>query len=405
MTVASSAGSAFDSLAQMKQSSAPDAVTETLSSAVAALGGSDLVVYLVDYEQTVLLPHPDTLPHGQRPQPASIEGTMAGKAFTTGCCQAVQRPDGWHVWVPVSERGNGLGVLALTLPSWDEQADRHCADLGSAAAYLLVAAARYTDRPHLLRRSQRMDLPAEMQWGLLPPLGFMVDGATLSGLVEPAYEVGGDAFDYAYNAGVLDLALFDAIGHGLHSASLAGLVVGAYRHARRRGADLTDTAQAIDVAARAFPINPAFATAVLARLHVGSGRLTWMSCGHPDPIIVRQHGCLPGQDDARHGLPLGLGALGPVTGDLVETQLEPGDGLLLYSDGVIEARDTARNPFGEERLRDLLAREHAANTHPQQVVRRLTRAALAHSDDQLSDDATMLYLRWHPPDDGRDQSG
>lgn len=61
----------------MKQSSEPDAITETVSSAVPAIGGSDLV-YLVDYEQTVLLAH---LSHGRRPEPASIEGAMAGKAF------------------------------------------------------------------------------------------------------------------------------------------------------------------------------------------------------------------------------------------------------------------------------------------------------------------------------------
>jgi hypothetical protein len=52
-----------------------------------------------DYEHAALLPHPDALPHGQRPEPASVQGTMAGRAFTTASCQVARRDDGWHVWV------------------------------------------------------------------------------------------------------------------------------------------------------------------------------------------------------------------------------------------------------------------------------------------------------------------
>jgi serine phosphatase RsbU (regulator of sigma subunit) len=384
----------FARLLRVQQTSEPDAIAETLTAALAAIGGHDVVFYLADYEHTVLLPHPDVLPHGVAPGPASIEGTMAGRAFTTGSCQAAEREDGWHVWVPVRERANELGVLAMTLPDWTEQLDQFCLELGYAAAYLLMASANYTDLPHMVRRSRRMDLGAEMQWGLLPPLSFQINGTTLSGLVEPAYEVGGDAFDYAYNAGMLNVALFDAVGHGLHSASLAGLVVGAYRHGRRLGMDLPQLARAIDAAARAFPMHPAFATTVMARLHVASGRLVWMSCGHPQPIIVRHSACLPEQEGIVHGLPPGLGAHGPVVGSEVQLELEPGDGLLFYSDGVTEARDPTGALFGEDRLRDVLAREHRANSHPQEVVRRLVQATLTHTSDQLADDATMLYVRW-----------
>ena len=49
-----------------------------------------------------------------------------------------------------------------------------------------------------------MTLAAEMQWSLLPPLSFAAGGVTIAGLLEPAYEVGGDCFDYAYNAGRLE---------------------------------------------------------------------------------------------------------------------------------------------------------------------------------------------------------
>ena len=324
---------------------------------------------------------------------------MAGRAFQTGTVLAAERDERWQVWVPVQERANKLGVLAMSVAVFDEQVEQFCVELGYAAAYLLIASAHYTDLPHLLRRRQDMDLAAEMQWSLLPPLSYASAGTTLAGLLEPAYEVGGDCFDYAANDGRLDLAIFDAMGHGLTSAILASLLVGAYRHSRRAGQDLAETAVSVDAAARAFPGPITFATAVFAQLDLASGRLRWLSCGHPQPIIVRGGATLPALDVAA-GVPIGLGTLGPVAGTPSEVALEPGDGVLLYTDGVTEARDPDGNLFGEQRLRDLLAREHHAGGPPQEVIRRLVRSALDHSQVRLRDDATMLYIRWNPEQPG-----
>ena len=81
-----------------------------------------------------------------------------------------------------------------------------------------------------------MSLPAGMQWDLLPPLSARTAGALIPGALEPAYDIAGDAFDYAINGTDLHLAIFDGLGHGLGSTLLTGLAVGAYRHARRDGA-------------------------------------------------------------------------------------------------------------------------------------------------------------------------
>lgn len=384
-------------LLRAQQDAEPDALAETLTAAVAAIGGHDVVVYLIDYEHAMLVPHPDVLPHGQRPEVASVEGTMAGRAFTSATCQSAQRDDGWHVWIPMRERANYLGVVAITLPEWDEDLEEFCADLGLAAGNLIMAGARYTDLPHVLRRRKRMDLAAEMQWSLLPPLSFDIKGTALSGLVEPAYEVGGDAFDYAYNRGVLDVALFDTIGHGVGSATLAALAVGAYRQSRRRGNDLPDIARDVDAAVRSYPGRRVFTTALLARLDTRSGTLVWITCGHPQPVFTRAGTCLPENRDVVPGVPAGLSDLGRVIGSYNETALEPGDGVLFFSDGVVEARDAHGQPFGDDRLRDLLAREHRANLPANETVRRLVKASMEHAGRQLHDDATMLYLRWSPP--------
>jgi hypothetical protein len=384
-------------LLRAHQTAAPDAFVETIALAIAGMGGRDVVLFLIDYAHVSLTPHPDLLAHGDEPRNASLDGSMAGRVFTSQSALAVERDDGWHVWVPVTERADRLGVLAMTLSEWDDDIEAWCLDLGLAAAPLLIASGQYTDLPHLLRRRQHMDLAAEMQWALLPPLSFHTGNTSVAGLVEPAYEVGGDCFDYAFNGGVLDFAIFDTVGHGLGSAVLASLIVGAYRHVRRGGSDLRRNALIIDAAARTHPGSVAFATAVLAQLDTRTGRLTWMTCGHAQPMIVRRGSVLDAASIAP-GVPLGMGALASVVGDIVEVDLEPGDGVLLYTDGVVEARTPDGDYFGEERLADLLGREQMAGDSPQEVIRRLVRTTVEHTATQgLRDDASMLLTVWHGP--------
>ena len=383
-------------LLRAAQTADPEALVETLALAVAELGGTDLVLYLIDYECTSLVPHPDLLPHGGRVEAAAVDGTMAGRAYMSSTPLAVQREDGWHVWVPVTERADRLGVLSMILPEWDEQLEYYLVELGYAAAHLVIACSRYTDLTHLLRRRKDMDLAAEMQWSLLPPLSFTVGGTTIAGLLEPAYEVGGDCFDYALNFGYLDVAIFDAVGHGLLSAVMGSLILGAYRNGRREVDGLQGVVRRLDEAMSTFPAEQAFATALLARLNVETGRLTWTSCGHPQPIHVRRGTTLP-EVDLVPGAPIGMGALAPAVGEVVEVSLEPGDGVLLYTDGVVDSQGPDGEDFGEARLKDLLEREHLSGRQPPEVLRRLVRSAVTHQTTRLRDDASMVYLRWDGP--------
>ena len=383
-------------LLRAAQTADPELLVETLALAVAELGGTDLVLYLIDYECTHLVPHPDLLPHGDRVEAAAVDGTMAGRAYMSSTPLAVQREDGWHVWVPVTERADRLGVLSMILPEWDEQVEYYLVELGYAAAHLVIACSRYTDLTHLLRRRKDMDLAAEMQWSLLPPLSFAVGGTTIAGLLEPAYEVGGDCFDYALNFGYLDVAIFDAVGHGLQSAVMGSLLLGAYRNGRREVDGLQGVVRRLDEAIATFPAEQAFATALLARLNVETGRLTWTSCGHPQPIHVRRGTTLP-DVDLVPGAPIGMGSLAPVVGEVVEVALEPGDAVLLYTDGVVDSQGPSGEEFGVERLKDLLEREHLSGRRPAEVLRRLVRSAVTHQTTRLRDDASMVYLCWDGP--------
>jgi serine phosphatase RsbU (regulator of sigma subunit) len=266
--------------------------------------------------------------------------------------------------------------------------------LAVAAADLLRARAPFGDT--LVRAQRRLGLStaAELQYSILPPLSFASRDVTVSAALEPCYNVAGDAIDYAVDDGRTRLAIFDGMGHGLHSAQCAVLTVAAYRAARRSGRSLGESFQDIDEALGAGMQGEIFTTAVLAELDSRTGSLRWVNAGHPAPLLLRGGRVVRAlETDARP--PLGLGDLlgGPVPEPAVE-QLEPGDIVLLYTDGVTEARSPSGEFFGVERLGDLVIRHLAGGLAAPETLRRVVRELLAHHDDQLTDDATLLMLEW-----------
>ncbi len=100
-------------------------------------------------------------------------------------------------------------------------------------------------------------------------------------------------------------------------------MVGAYRNRRRDCETVQQLAGRIDAAVQTYLGDPAFATALLARLNVATGRLTWTACGHPQPLHARRGAKLPDLEVLLQGAPLGLGVLAPVAGETVEIPLEP----------------------------------------------------------------------------------
>lgn len=378
------------------QHAAPDDVVALLAEGARLLGGRDLVLYLIDYEQHVLQPTPDRLEHGGEVLPASVLGTMAGRCFSTQALLEAPHDHGVQLWVPVSERAERLGVLAITVESLDDEGRELAEELGLVAALLVLASSSYCDRFHLQRRRQDMDLAAEMQWALLPPLTFSCGGTTVAGLLEPAYEVGGDCFDYALNGSTLSFAVFDAMGHGLPSSVISGLAVGAYRHARRTGVPLVGLLPDME-AAIAGLMGDTFVTTLAGELDVRTGTLSWVSGGHPSPLVLRDGSPLPDPEVAG-SLPLGLGLLHHGERAVpTELSLQPGDRVLLYTDGVVEARSPAGEEFGVDRLADLLVRESASGLLPSEVLRRLVHGCLEFQGGRLRDDATLLLLEWAGP--------
>lgn len=366
---------------------APPDLAAMIAEAAEAEGLADLALYLQDYDQLALLP----LPTGRRHRAEEpLDGSVPGRAFVTNTpVEVPAEGGGTRLWLPMLNGTDRVGVLGVTVESVDDASRRLARRLTGLVAELLVTKGQYTDHFFRLRRRKPTTLAAEMQWHLLPPLMLETPRVAVAGIVEPAYEIGGDSFDYALNGDVLHLGIFDAMGHGLRAATMCSVIVGAYRHARRNGIELQDKYACMDEAVADQFGEDHFATAQVAHLDTVTGRFEWINAGHPRPLVVRD-GKIVRSLKGTTTLPVGVGGDQPETNS---EQLEPGDRVLLFTDGVVEQEAADGEQLGFDRLADHLERQCAAGTDAAETVRKLA-GALIKPDQGLRDDATLLLVEW-----------
>lgn len=381
----------FDVLAwilEASQSAGPDTVGALANEAAGRAGLGMATVFLVDHEQISLRP----LAGGDLCQPLVIDATLAGRCYTSEKVQLTQADGNARLWVPLIDGSDRFGVIGFDRHEWDDSGEREARALTAAVAQLVVAKNHYTDAFRLCRRSRPMTLGADLVWSQLPPQAFTGGGLTIAAVLAPAYDLGGDAYDYAVNDGILEFAIFDAMGHGTPASLLATLTLAAYRHGRRLGQDLASTAEDMDAAiALTFPDQ--FVTGHLGRLHTSTGQLHLVNAGHHLPLLMRA-GRVVGSPAVEPRLPFGLGPDGLAA---TVVSLQPGDQLLFFTDGVIEAHGPSGDPFGSDRLADLVGRESLSGQPAAEILRRASHAVLEHLGESLSDDATLLIVEWEGP--------
>ena len=370
----------------------PDGLVGLVADRCERSGLRDLVVQLQDYDQQQLVAVP--VEGREVPAPERLDASMAGRAFTSHVMQRADRPDGVRLWAVMLDGTDRVGVLGVTVDDDDEPVRRLVGRLAGLVADMIVTKGAYSDVFFRLRRRRPMTLPAEMQWHLLPPLLMTTPRVSVAGALEPAYEVGGDAFDYALNGDLLHLAILDAVGHGLRAAVMAGVATASYRHARRADVGLEDVYAVMDEAVGAQAQPEEFVTAQVAELDTRTGALRWVNAGHPAPLLVRDRRVV-GPLDVETTLPVGFGGARPV---VATERLEPGDRVLFFTDGATEQR-TSRGPrLGDELFEDLAERACSAGLIVAETVRRLVASLLDQNDGkQPDDDATVVLVEWRGP--------
>lgn len=371
----------------------PRLVGPLVAQEIHAAGGDDVAIYLQDFDQAHLQPLAGEGLVGSR---VPIDTSPAGRAFATDNPVEEELPDGSvRLYLPMLDGSDRVGVLSLRLPAANDADRRLARRLAGLVADMIVTKSEYTDTFARARTAEPMSLAAQLQRRALPPLAMNTPDVELAGILEPAYQVGGDSFDYAMNEHVLHFGVFDAMGHDLDAAMMATVVIAAYRHGRRRGGDLPDLYAAMnEVVTASFPGR--FATAQIGELDTRTGELRWVNAGHPAPLWLR-HGVVIGELKGAITRPVGLGS---TFARLQSVPLEPGDRLLFFTDGVIEERLDGGEQFGEARLREMLEQTSAQRLPVAETVRQLSHALMAARRGRTSDDASLLLFEYKgPPDD------
>jgi hypothetical protein len=389
----------------------PADIADALSEAARPLGVSSARVYLADIQQRQL--EPLTLARNH-PGPLPVDSTLAGRAYQTLTIQAAPARgaftdgDSYQVWLPLVDGTERLGVLNLTVSDISgAMLDRYRL-LASLTGVMVMAKASYSDAYARTQRSRAMALQAELIWAFLAPRTFATDRVLVATSLEPAYEAGGDAYDYALLGDHLHVAIFDALGHDLSAGLLASVGIASCRSTRRSGGTLTDITARADSAIAGYFGDDQFVTALLCDLHLGTGLLTWIPCGHPPPLLIR--GRTVKELTRASQPPLGLASAYARRGQSrhdartappCTEKLEPGDRLLLYTDGVTEGRASDGTPFGLRRLADFIIRHSSTDLPAPEIMRRLNHAILDYQRGRLRDDATVVLIEWQPDQPGR----
>ena len=294
----------------------------------------------------------------------------------------------WTVLAPVTERGEALGLLEMSLPA--EPSSLVLAEIARIAhvlAFVVIANRRHTDVFEVGQRSTRLTLAAEIQRRLLPAsFTCEADAFVLSAWLEPADSIGGDTFDYSVGREDLHLSVTDAMGHGVASALTATLCVGSLRNARREGASVLEQAVIANVALVEHGRDAAdngFATGLLGRLDLSTGILTLVNAGHVAPYLARAGTVAP----VHLPVDLPLGLFRETAYRSTDLILEPGDRLVIVTDGMLERKAAARDMTAEI--------NKTMSLHPREATRRLADKVLADSGLFLADDALLMVLDWH----------
>jgi serine phosphatase RsbU (regulator of sigma subunit) len=323
-------------------------------------------------------------------EPEPVDGSMAGQAFLRMTVVEERRDDGVRLYLPLLDGSDEVGVLALTLDRVDDDDRRLLRRLAGLVADMLVTKNAYTDQFLQTRRRAPMSLSAELQWALLPPMTMITPQVALAGILEPAYDVAGDSFDYAINDNIVHLAVIDAMGHGLNAAMLATLAITAYRHARRANVKLADLYGLMDTAIVEQFEPDQFVTAQVMSLDIATGHLQWVNAGHPAPLLIRDHRVVQALESPT-ALPIGFGGAAPV---ISEHELRRGDRVLFFTDGAIEEHQPGGEQFGMKRLTEFVERAGQASDGVQEMVRSLSHALVQARGGVTSDDTTLFVVEW-----------
>jgi phosphoserine phosphatase RsbU/P len=259
----------------------------------------------------------------------------------------------------------------------------------NAAAISIEKAVLHEELVEKKRIESQLEVARKVQASLLPDKPPDLAGYDIAAINLPTYEVGGDYYDYIkFGSNQIGVAIADVSGKGVAASLIMATFRAALRTQVRNDFSLSHIMKVLNLHLWESTADSQFVTAVYGVLDPESGRFTYTNCGHNPPLLVRPDGTF---EELTKG--------GPVLGVLEKAQYEeaivtilPGDALVLYTDGVIEATSEEGREFGSRRLEQtLLASLDLAS---RKIIRAIMDATRSFSGtDSYEDDFTLVVLK------------
>ncbi|WP_431961914.1 PP2C family protein-serine/threonine phosphatase [Actinacidiphila sp. bgisy160] len=203
--------------------------------------------------------------------------------------------------------------------------------------------------------------------------------------------IGGDLYEVVAADGAVRIIVGDVQGKGLEAVETAAVVLGAFREAAHDEPDLVSVSSRLERALNRRLSGEEFVTAVLVEVKADR-KVTLLNYGHPAPLILRADGTFTLAEPPGNAPPLGLAEIGPIGPLPYRVPLAPGDQMLLYTDGVTEARDRDRHFYPLDERTHLLK-----DADPDAALEALRKDLEQHTGGPLHDDAAMLLIRYRGP--------
>ena len=259
--------------------------------------------------------------------------------------------------------------------------------LASEAAIAIYNAQLYRLSQEKRKLDEELAIAREIQQALLPATVKVLPHVCAHSQNLPCREVGGDYFDYfELEGGKLGFAVGDVAGKGIAAALLTSMIQGLFSAQALLDLPLPALISNVNLNLVRRGTSNRFVTLFFGVLDP-EGRCTYTNAGHNPPYLLRQNGSIEELKDG--GMVLGLFPFAEYESRTI--QLHPGDHLILFTDGALEARNTAGEEFGEERLRALLQSNPTAAAG--EILTRLQEAIMTFSaDTPQHDDITMMVL-------------
>jgi phosphoserine phosphatase RsbU/P len=289
------------------------------------------------------------------------------------------------------QRGEFLGVLYLDSrrPSAFSKLDRQILDALAVEAASILDNARLVEHERQRQRlEQELSIAREIQQALLPRGFGDFPHLAISGFNTPCHAVGGDYFDvFRLEDNRTAFVIADVAGKGIGAALLTTMLQGALTGITL-GADPVRVLQHINDFLCGHAEVGRYATMFLGILD-RDGNLDYLNAGHPSPLLLRRDGV--SETFTKGSFPVGL--IPTASYEVVRVPLEPGDTLVLFSDGVTEAADPEEQLYGVPRLTEVLTGQHDAPLDQLQKrvadsVEKFSRGA------SQADDITLLFIRY-----------